>query len=76
MIWAANRQGSLTKDSEMKDIVLISLHGMGKEKPFYFSDLVDGLKKTWERISANIISKCSICSYITNPLWASFSCYN
>ncbi|HED39987.1 MAG TPA: hypothetical protein ENJ13_06110 [Chromatiales bacterium] len=57
----------------MKEVALITLHGMGKKKPHYFSDLEDGLKKSlgndWMRISFQKVQYASILQEPQNKLW-------
>lgn len=57
----------------MKDIALITLHGMGKEKPTYFSDLEDGLKRKlgsdWARISFQTVQYAPILQEPQDQLW-------
>ena len=57
----------------MKEVALITLHGMGKEKPSYFSDLEDGLKdllgSDWTRISFQNVQYASILQEPQNKLW-------
>lgn len=57
----------------MKDIALITLHGMGKVKPRYFEDLEDGLKKylgnEWSRVSFQNVQYAPIMQAPQNKLW-------
>lgn len=57
----------------MKEVALITLHGMGKVKPSYFSDLEDGLKSAlnsdWQRISFQNVQYAPILQEPQNTLW-------
>lgn len=57
----------------MKDIALITLHGMGKEKPYYFSDLEDELKKRlgsdWTKVSFQNVQYAQILQAPQDQLW-------
>lgn len=57
----------------MKEVALITLHGMGKVKPSYFSDLEDGLKSAlgdeWVRISFQNVQYAPILQEPQNKLW-------
>jgi len=57
----------------LKDVALITLHGMGKIKPSYFSELEDGLKKQlgndWTRISFQNVQYAPILQKPQNQLW-------
>ncbi len=57
----------------MKDIALITIHGMGKVDLNYFSDLEDGLKnrlgRDWTRISFQNVQYAPILQKPQNQLW-------
>ncbi len=57
----------------MKEVALITLHGMGKVKPSYFSKLEDGLKNQlendWTRISFQNVQYAPILQQPQNQLW-------
>lgn len=57
----------------MKEVALITLHGMGKIKPSYFSDLEDGLKKQlgsdWSKISFQNVQYAPILQEPQDELW-------
>lgn len=57
----------------MKEVALITLHGMGKLKPSYFSDLEDGLKdllgSDWTRISFQNVQYAPVLQEPQNKLW-------
>lgn len=57
----------------MKDVALITLHGMGKVKPNYYSKLEDALKKRlgddWARVSFNNVQYAPILQEPEDKLW-------
>ena len=57
----------------MKDIALITLHGMGSQEEDYHEDLVDGLKKrldeTWNRIAFQSVYYAEILQVPQRKLW-------
>lgn len=57
----------------MKEIALITLHGMGKFKPNYFAELEDGLKSAlggnWTRISFQNVQYAPILQGPQDKLW-------
>lgn len=59
----------------MKDVALITLHGMGKVKPSYYSELEEKLKSRlgslWTRVSFQNIQYAPILQTPEDELWAS-----
>lgn len=57
----------------MRDVALITLHGMGKVKESYYSDLEDGLKKAmgndWVRVSFQNVQYAPILQEPQTKLW-------
>lgn len=57
----------------MKELALITIHGMGKEKPDYYMELESGLKKAlghdWSRISFKNVQYAKILQDPQKKLW-------
>ncbi len=58
----------------MKELALVTIHGMGKHKPYYFADLEDKLKRmlgreNWDKISFQNVQYAPILQGPQNKLW-------